>query len=127
MRSVSVQIRTCHDAQIGQRKKPKEGPKMSKNITKNEARKELTRRHRDPETGRKVKNHTLRDTDARFNLPREEVLALRTPELKTLAGIGTAPAPVAVSTPVVPTVEVTVDGQSVWHTDRLSHPLYAAA
>ena len=85
---------------------------MSKNITSVEAIKELARRHRDA-SGAKLRGHKLRETDARYNLPRQEILDLRTPELVRLAA----------HTPAVSTPK---GGRGNWHTDRMNHPAYAA-
>ena len=84
---------------------------MSKNITSEEAIKELKRRKRDA-FGVKLGKAKLRETDGRHTLPRQEILNLRTPELVRLA----AHTP-AVSTPVA--------GRGNWHTDRMNHPAYA--
>lgn len=97
---------------------------MTTNVTSDQARHELKARFRDPVTGAKVRGHKLRETDRRFA---RDAAAMALPT-KVLVEIANA-TPVQVSTPVqtTPAVEIRVDGESVWHTDRMSHPLYAAA
>ena len=90
------------------------------NITAEDARKELRRRHRDPETGRKIKGKNNGHTDGRYTR-RQDLLALSTKALLEIAHT-----PVQATAQVTPEVYIPAGYDLAWEDDiPVLHPVAA--